>query len=159
MTGPFPLAAQRSAAGAVLDREATSLSVDQVEFLASEAVSTWTDLGVAAAAFDGVEFVVVDLDGDLLGAYSANPATIYIDSNAAGHGWFVDPTPGDASEFTADDGPEGMDLLTLMTHELGHHLGLADEFDMDDSLMDALLPTGQRRGVSPDDVDSALAGW
>jgi hypothetical protein len=52
--------------------------------------------------------------------------TITLDINAAGWGWFVDPTPRDDSEITTA-GNQGeqhhMDLLTVLEHELGHILG------------------------------------
>jgi hypothetical protein len=60
--------------------------------------------------------------------------TITIDSDAAGFGWYVDPTPTGSDEFhpladdlIADTGSEAegrMDLLTVLVHEIGHYLGL-----------------------------------
>ena len=41
--------------------------------------------------------MVADLSGGLLG--EAIGTTILIDSNAAGYGWFVDPTPASDEEF------------------------------------------------------------
>ena len=71
----------------------------------------------------------------------SSPIHITIDTDAAGHGWFVDPTPNDNSEFTHAQNAAGtdlltdpsnaaaghLDLLTTVTHELGHVLGLDDE--------------------------------
>ena len=45
---------------------------------------------------------------------------------AAGWGWFVDPTPGDDSEFTTPGNlgeQNRMDLLSVVMHEMGHVLG------------------------------------
>src|SRR5207245_4241290 len=74
------------------------------------------------------------------------------DANAAGHGWFVDPTPQDASEFAAGltDSPAAgrVDLLTVLTHEMGHILGLDDDSATDPvtgSVMADVLPLGVRR--------------
>ena len=49
------------------------------------------------ASMAGVKVEVADLAGGLLGEESGK--TILIDQNAAGYGWFVDPTPSDNSEF------------------------------------------------------------
>ena len=51
---------------------------------------------------------------------------IYLDANAAGWGWFVDPTPADDSEFTTPGNQSEqhrMDLLSVVMHEMGHVLG------------------------------------
>lgn len=79
-----------------------------------------------------VNIQVVDLQGDALGHVISN--TIYIDTNAAGYGWFIDTTPFDHSEFVysseltliaLEDGPAAnqIDLWTVIMHELGHILG------------------------------------
>src|SRR3990172_10823529 len=48
--------------------------------------------------------------------------TIYLDSDAAGHGWSV------------DGAGEGIDLTSVVLHELGHVLGLDHDY------LDAALP-------------------
>lgn len=85
---------------------------------------------------NNVSFVITDLSGAALAMTDDN--TIYIDSDAAGFGWFVDSTPEDNSEFTVQNGSEelvadpsstaygDMDLLTVVMHELGHLLGYED---------------------------------
>jgi hypothetical protein len=79
-----------------------------------------------------VGIAVSDLPGLVLARYNGN--VIELDRDAAGHGWFVDPTPGDDSEFGVDgkalagSGAEGdIDLLTAITHEFGHVLGFDHE--------------------------------
>jgi len=104
-----------------------------------------------------VTFQITDLSGLALGWTVGQ--TIMIDVNAAGHGWFVDLTPGDDNEFSDEDG-DGvlvastdtlasgrMDLLTVVMHEIGHVLGFedldAEEYPRD--LMSATLAAGVRR--------------
>ena len=83
-----------------------------------------------------------------------------MDENAAGHGWFVDPSPQDDSKFTlpifgrefqADLGsaPFGhMDLLTAIMQAFGRILGKNEEHATDVAqawLMKSWLSTGTRR--------------
>lgn len=70
-------------------------------------------------------------------------ATISIDDDANGIGWFIDSTPRDSSEFnttltstaykaTTGEAYGKYDLLTAILHEMGHALGMIDgysEFD------------------------------
>ncbi len=74
----------------------------------------------------------------------ADGHTLWLDDNAAGWGWFIDPTPGDDSEFTTP-GNQGeqdrMDLLSVLRHEMGHVLGRDHEAS---GLMADTLATGTR---------------
>ena len=78
----------------------------------------------AKSLAEGNGYRITNLPGAELGEAVGN--TIYLDINAAGYGWFVDPTPSNDSEFTTP-GNQGemnrMDLLTVLEHELGHILG------------------------------------
>jgi hypothetical protein len=95
---------------------------------------------------------ITDLPGLVLARNNGN--AIDLDRDAAGHGWFVDPTPGDDSEFDADgqalagsDAEGDIDLLTVVTHELGHVLG----FDHGTGpIMADTLSTGVRLQASGD---------
>jgi PKD domain/Bacterial Ig domain len=67
-----------------------------------------------------------------------NKATISIDDDANGVGWFIDTTPQDNSEFTGTDNylqatPNSAasgkyDLLTAILHEMGHTLGFINGY-------------------------------
>ncbi len=76
---------------------------------------------------------IADLPGNRLGM--VRDGNLYLDHDAAGHGWFVDPTPEDDDEFRrpiapgllgATDGEarKGVDALTVLMHEFGHVIGL-----------------------------------
>jgi hypothetical protein len=68
---------------------------------------------------------------------------IMLDRTADGYGWFVDPTPGDDSEFgpgTVKSPAHGhIDLLSVVAHELGHLLGYG-ESDGNDVTGEYLAP-------------------
>jgi uncharacterized delta-60 repeat protein len=123
-------------------------------------VSAAIELFAAAGASDAqvarlqqAQVQVGDLAGSILALQSGNVITI--DTNAAGRGWFVDPTPTDNAEFqllgnrlaaidsvlTSGD----VDLLTVVAHELGHLLGFPDEDSQSEDLMAAELTIGTRR--------------
>ena len=82
------------------------------------------------SALGDVQVSVVNLPGMELGESSAVVDTIFLDTNAKGYGWFIDPTPGQDNEFPvqvakteerAASGPVAgrMDLLTVIMHEWG----------------------------------------
>ena len=65
---------------------------------------------------------------------SASPiaGTVTLDVNAGGSGWYVDPVPGDESEFTNFNAPFRHPAASPATicyrtaiHEIGHCVGIA----------------------------------
>jgi hypothetical protein len=90
-------------------------------------------------------------------------ASITLDDNAAGHGWFIDYTPYLNEEFLptskpnewvakADSEAAGkMDMLSVLLHEYGHALGLEHSADSHD-FMAATLQPGLRRLPSADEM-------
>jgi hypothetical protein len=136
----------------------TALSQADLDTLAQEAIRRWTATGLTAEqvqTLTSVKFVVGDLSATgRLG--EQRPGVIVIDATANGLGWFVDSTPSDDNEFTLVNGRlvattgialSGVDLLTVLMHELGHQLGYADlsATRSPGHLMAETLSTGERR--------------
>ncbi len=130
------------------------LSRHQVEPLFTEAIARWQAAGVDVSSLHGIDVRIANLGGTTLGLASGH--TIWLDDNAAGWGWFVDPTPADDREFTTpgNQGEQGrMDLLTVLLHETGHRLGF--EHSADGVMAEALAP-GSRRVPSSSANAAAL---
>jgi glucose/arabinose dehydrogenase len=108
--------------------DADSLTANLAAPVISEAIARWQELGATAAQVDALNHLdvkIIDLPHDHVGL--ATPGVIWLDVDAAGRGWFVDPTPGLDEEFSpilASSPATGkVDLLTAVVHEMGHHLG------------------------------------
>jgi hypothetical protein len=162
---PATLLAAAPAGAAALS--APALQVDQAEALLGAALARWAAVedGLHLAALAGLRVAVEDLpDGELA---SYRDGTITLDIDAAGHGWFVDPTPRDDGEFEPDttvlaaragsDAAGRIDLLSVLAHEMGHAMGLGHG---DGGVMAAELMPGQR--ATPDlwgRLDGTATAW
>jgi len=164
----------------IADATTVAATLPGVLPLAAAARDLWNQ-SMAGASVPEVAVSVADLPGALLaqarllgagGIADAPFAEVVVDADAAGRGWFVDPTPMEHAEFTAAlsgesytalpglDAAGRYDLLTVLAHELGHVLGFAgdhehlDADEFPDDLMTASLPPGTRR--LPSAVDAAI---
>jgi probable HAF family extracellular repeat protein len=138
-----PAGAALTAAAAATNPVRQVLTPAAVRSLLSEAVARWAAAGANTSALSGVSVLITDLPGAELG--EAMGKTVSLDTNAAGWGWFIDPTPRSDAEFTTpgDQGEQNrMDLLTVLEHELGHVLGYAHSAT---GVMIDTLPPGTRR--------------
>jgi hypothetical protein len=144
-----------------------ALTQSDLQPIVHAAIARWANAGLNAAAVQKlaqVQFVVGDLPGSYLGETEGN--RVYVDVNAAGNGWFVDPTPAADEEFASSGSPQQLvaidpkavdriDLLTVVEHELGHVAGLGDLDGAANDVMSGLLGTGIRRNASA--ADAVLA--
>jgi hypothetical protein len=142
------------------------LSQAELGLIVEAAIGRWIAAGATeeqVAAMRAVNVSVSDLGGLTLG--ESGVGTITLDSDAAGWRWFVDATPDDDSEYAGSGtqlvavdkmGLAGtrIDLLTVVTHELGHQIGLSDTYapGETDELMYGTIGAGERRLPGGDDL-------
>jgi hypothetical protein len=154
---PQLLAAAAIQAGA---GDVANLTQAELSPVIRAARTRWMAAGLSQqdlARFDNTFFAIVDLPDGYLGL--ASFPNIVIDAHADGYGWFIDPTPLDDAEFGnrvfpthAYAAPSSAaagrpDLLTTVMHEMGHMLGIPDDYDAgnEDNLMYGFLMLGERR--------------
>jgi hypothetical protein len=145
--------ASLNAVVAVTDKPSTQmLTQAALQPILVEPLARWAAAGVDGSALSGIDVRIADLGGTTLGLPSGN--TIWLDDNAAGWGWFLDPTPHDDSEFTTP-GNQGeqnrMDLLTVIEHEVGHLLG--KEHEASGVMIDTLSAGVRRTPVGSSAID------
>jgi uncharacterized repeat protein (TIGR01451 family) len=109
---------------------AESLTMQQLQSAVTQGIIAWRAAGIDSATLsnlDQVRLHLANLPGGELGFTAGGE--IWIDQTAAGWGWAV-------------NGGSGMDLLTVVSHELGHVLGFEHSGT---GVMEAALPPGVRR--------------
>ena len=140
-------------------RTATVVSTIDLKQMANVAIDIWASAGLSASQITllrSVPILVTDFGaGGVLGM--SFPTRIVIDNDASGWGWFVDQTPRRNEEFRMNAGSltairgrnasGRMDLLTVLMHEMGHQLGLDDDYSNigQHTLMAGRLDSGTRR--------------
>ncbi|MFP6613871.1 MAG: right-handed parallel beta-helix repeat-containing protein, partial [Pirellulales bacterium] len=144
-----PLLAAGGAGGQASSTGQRQLTAAELMTTVDAAVLRLEEAGFSAELFSNVSWAIADLSGATLGL--ATPATVTIDADAAGYGWYIDATPQNDAEFAPSADRPGtaaeIDLLTVVMHELGHVAGLDDLYDADDEddLMYAWLQPGMRK--------------
>jgi hypothetical protein len=161
--GPGATLQAAGGAGSV-DPQAAPLSQQAVDGAVQAALTRLHEAGVSGAVLGRLGLArvqVADLPGADLGQAALASGTVVLDRTAAGHGWFVDPTPLQDEEFDASGqalaggaAAGRMDLMTAVLHELGHLAGLPDISAAADpaDLMGDQLGAGDRRTAALDQV-------
>src|SRR5262249_28983584 len=79
----------------------TTLTSDVLAPIVAAAIADWAAAGATAqqlAVLNGTHVMIGDLPNGALGN-TTDDGTVTVDANAAGWGWFVDPTPAQNGEF------------------------------------------------------------
>jgi hypothetical protein len=135
----------------------TDLTPAQLQPVVTQAIAQLATAGYNVSGLGLVQFHVAALPAALLSLTYQN--NVWIDPNAQGYGWYIDAAPGSNAAFTLVPGTHELeaapgspayghaDLLTVVTHELGHVLGFGsvDPRKLGHDWMTATLGTGVRR--------------
>ena len=134
-----------------------TLQVADLQPVLAVAKDLWLATGLTeaeAARLDAVNVEIAALPGDVLGWTTIDGASVWIDDDGAGWGWYEDVqiTITDTVTSLAKD---EMDLLTVLAHELGHVIGR----DHGAGLMESHLEAGVRKlpDSTPQAVDALFA--
>lgn len=114
--GPQALRSVLAAGASPAAGPGMSLTRHDVELVLPQAVAAWQAAGHDIAGAASITIYVDDLPGNQLGQTFGTAITL--DRDAAGRAWHVDPA-------SASVAAGRYDLLTVLTHELGHVLGIA----------------------------------
>lgn len=145
----------------------TAITNEQLVPIIEEAINRLSAVELitdSSLRLDNVQFQIADLPTGILAQVTGD--VVIIDSTASGFGWFIDSKPTDDTEFGSrtsngqliasqeSSAYSQIDLLSVISHELGHVLGLDDVDPSADngSLMTATLGPGARRLLSQSDT-------
>jgi hypothetical protein len=135
-----------------------TLTAEQLRPVVQQAIASWKAAGASpaqVALLNQVQFHIAALPGSYLGMEAGQQ--VWISPNAGGWGWFVDASAASGQAFPATPGSPAdgkMDLLSVVSHELGHVLGLEDSPDLKDVMGETLAP-GVRRLPTASDLAAA----
>lgn len=92
-----------------------SLTQEMLDAAVQESLAFWAADGASAewlAELAAIDVELAELDGSRLGVASSSTNKAWLDVDGAGLGWSL------------EGGSDGFDLVSAVTHELGHKLGL-----------------------------------
>ena len=135
-------------------------SQDYAAWVQSAQLSTL--IATASQSLTGFQDLAGSAVGNTVG--EGPTAQITLDTTAAGHNWYIDPTPQDNTDdylptsnpniWQAKAGTDAagkMDMLSVLLHEYGHALGLEHSAQVGD-FMSATLQPGERRLPNADEL-------
>jgi hypothetical protein len=169
LQGSYPAFQLFAGSAAPAPVSATLITQSEVQALLPAAIVAWQAAGLDAADVRKLESVpveVTNLGTTILGLEA--DGVITINQTAAGVNWYVNAGSGSNQAFgLAAPGGESLagqsspaandvDLLTVLEHELGHVIGLADNAEAGD-LMDITLGSGERREPTSADVAAVVS--
>ncbi len=118
-------------------------------------------LAVASQSLTGFAVLPGNVVGTTFG--DGSTAQLTLDTDAAGYGWYLDPTPDANEEYLPTSNPNEwvakagsdaagkMDMLSVLLHEYGHVLGIEHSADPHDYMGTTLAP-GVRRLPNADEL-------
>jgi len=146
------------------------IAIEDLQFLqdasAPDASTSWQSLFAQnEQVINSINLSFADLSGGAVGQTVGEGvnAIITLDTNAAGHNWYIDATPWDNSEYLPTSNPYEwvakagsaaygkMDMLSVLLHEYGHALGIDHSADGHDYMATTLTP-GVRRMPSAEEM-------
>jgi hypothetical protein len=137
-----------------------ALTMQQLQPVLANAIAGWQAAGASAtqiALLNGVQPHIATLPAGQLGEETAG--AIWISPNAAGWGWSLDRSSASKQALPGTRGSPGagkMDLLSVVSHELGHVIGLADSPNIQDVMGETLAPGVRRLPAASDLHEPAL---
>jgi hypothetical protein len=155
----FPAGEPVLAAAAPAHPVQQTLTAQQLQPVVQAAIAAWQAAGASPAqiaVLNQVQAHVARLPAAHLGEEAGG--AIWISPDAGGWGWYTDTSAASRQAFPARPGSPAagkMDLLSVVSHELGHVLGLEDGHDSSD-VMGETLAAGVRRLPAADDLPAAM---
>ncbi len=127
------------------------LTTEQLQPIWTAALARWQAAGATPEQLSLLAHYTVQIVNVPSGVLAmTGPGIIWISPDAAGHGWFIDPTP--LSDLAGRPTPNRMDLLSVVAHEMGHVILNMDESAALNDVMTEALPEGVRRLPTPADL-------
>jgi len=143
--------------------DAAELDQSQLQPLIEEAISRLQLNESQQSILRHTPVRITDLPGDQFGAFQ--DGVVWIDTDAAGYGWFIDSTPTQDEDYQLihgvlvarnGDAVGRVDLLSVLMHEFGHALGLEHT---ETGLMAENLAAGVRSTkIMEEDTDANVRG-